>query len=315
MEGQSIAAVFPGQGSQRPGMGKDFYDDISASRQTYEEASDALGWDVAAMCFNDDERLNLTAYTQPCIVTTEIAMLRGLHERYGFSPTLFGGHSLGELTALVAAGVASLSRVLNIVQTRGRLMQSAVPVGIGGMAAVISPDINMMIIRQALSDLPIDIANINSAHHVVISGEAKSLPDAQKKLLETITDGQPLRFVTLNVSAPFHSRFMQPIEDRFEDTLKSEWEHLDCGKASRVTSNYTGGFHSGSAEDIVKKLVAQVSNTVLWNDNMKNLASKAAAIYEIGPGRPLKDFFKTIGVTCQSVTTLSAAERVFTQGE
>ncbi len=311
MEGQNVAVVFPGQGSQRHGMGKDFYEQIPLCREVYEEASDALGWDVAALCFGDDERLNLTEYTQPCIVTTEIAMLRGLCDRYGFSPSLFGGHSLGELTALIAAGVVSLSDALRVVQTRGRLMQSAMPVGLGGMAAVISSDINMQIIRRALSDLPIDVANVNSANQVVISGESRAMPDAERRLIEALTNGQPLRFVPLNVSAPFHSRFMRPIESPFEDTLVSVWDRVDSEKARKVTSNFTGDFHSGTAADIVHNLVAQVSNTVQWKDNMGHLAALAEAVYEIGPGRPLRDFFKTIGVTCQSVTTLSAAERLF----
>jgi [acyl-carrier-protein] S-malonyltransferase len=313
MEGQNIAVVFPGQGSQRPGMGKDFHDHVAASREAFEEASDALGWDVASLCFSEDEQLDLTEYTQPCIVTTEIAMIRGLRERYGFSPSLFGGHSLGELTALVAAGVVSLSRALKIVQTRGRLMQSAVPAGLGGMAAVISSDLNLQIIRKALFELPIDVANINSASQVVISGESRALPDAERRLLDMATEGQPLRFVPLNVSAPFHSRFMRPIEEPFEDTLRSVWKYVDSEKAARVTSNFTGGFHSGSPEEIVNNLVAQVSNTVLWSDNMRHIAAKSDAVYEIGPGRPLRDFFRTIGVTCRSITTLSSAERLFSK--
>jgi [acyl-carrier-protein] S-malonyltransferase/trans-AT polyketide synthase/acyltransferase/oxidoreductase domain-containing protein len=297
-------------------MGKDFHDDIAVSRQTYEEASDALGYDVAGLCFSEDPKLNLTEYTQPCIVTTEIAMLRGLRERYGFSPTLFGGHSLGEFTSLVAAGVAPLPKILKIVQTRGRLMQTAVPVGIGGMAAVIAANLNVDVMRQALNGLPIDVANVNSAHQVVISGEAASLPDAEKNLQDAIKPGadeKPLRFVTLNVSAPFHSRFMRAIEEPFRQTLKSEAEHLNCEKVENVTSNYTGGFHSASADGIINKLVAQLSNTVLWRDNMNLLASKANAVYEVGPGRPLKDFFKTIGVDCQSITMLSSAEKMFAQ--
>jgi [acyl-carrier-protein] S-malonyltransferase len=314
MEGQGIAVVFPGQGSQRPGMGKDFYEQISASRQAYEEASDALGWDVAALCFSEDEKLNLTEYTQPCVVTTEIAMLRGLRERYGFSPSLFGGHSLGELTALIGAGVISLAEALKIVQTRGRLMQGAVPVGVGGMAAVISSNLNMDIIRRALFPLPIDVANINSSHQIVISGESRAMPDAEKRLLEIVTDGQPLRFVPLNVSAPFHSRFMRPVEDPFEDILRSVWKHVDSTKATCVTSNFTGDFHSGSPGEIVRNLVAQVSHTVQWKENMSRLVARADAVYEIGPGRPLRDFFKTIGVTCQSITSLSAADRVFSRG-
>jgi len=311
MEGQIAAVVFPGQGSQRPGMGRDFYEHIPASRLAYEEASDALGWDVAGLCFSEDERLNLTEYTQPCIVTTEIAMLRGLRDRYGFSPSLFGGHSLGELTALIAAGVVSLSEAMKVVQSRGRLMQGAVPVGVGGMAAVISSDLNLEIIRRALFNLPIDVANINSSHQIVISGESRAMPDAERRLLEIVTDGQPLRFVPLNVSAPFHSRFMKPVEDPFEDILRSVLKHVRSENARSVTSNFTGGFHAGTPGEIVGNLVAQVSNTVQWKENMHRLAAGADAVYEIGPGRPLRDFFKTIGVVCRSITTLSAAERVF----
>lgn len=311
MEGQIAAIVFPGQGSQRPGMGRDFHEQIPVSRQAYEEASDALGWDVAGLCFSEDDRLNLTEYTQPCIVTTEIAMLRGLRDRYGFSPTFFGGHSLGELTALIAAGVVSLSEALKVVQSRGRLMQGAVPVGVGGMAAVICADLNMEIIRRALFNLPIDVANINSSHQIVVSGESRALPDAERRLLEIVTDDQPLRFVPLNVSAPFHSRFMRPVEDPFEEILCSVLKHVRSEKARFVTSNFTGDFHSGTAGEIVGNLVAQVSHTVQWKENMHRLAAGADAVYEIGPGRPLRDFFKTIGVACRSVTTLSAAERVF----
>ena len=163
---------FQVRGRSGPGMGKDFHDNVPVCREVYEEASQAAGWDIAAMCFGDDERLNLTEFTQPCILTTEIAMLRSLETLFGFSPILFGGHSLGEFTALVAAGALPLSEAVRIVQIRGRLMQEAVPVGRGAMAAVISDNVDIELVRLALKDLPIDIANINSANQIVISGEA-----------------------------------------------------------------------------------------------------------------------------------------------
>jgi [acyl-carrier-protein] S-malonyltransferase len=308
---KNIAVVFPGQGSQRPGMGKDFYEQIPVCRKTYEEAADALSWDVSAMCFGEDEKLNLTEYTQPCIVTTEIAMLRGLSKRYGFASEYFGGHSLGEFTALVAAGVMPLAETLKIVQTRGKLMQDAVPLGVGGMAAIISEDIDIDSLKKLMKDLPADVANINSANQVVVSGELSALPEIEKRLAQTLPSEKPFRFIHLNVSAPFHSRLMKSIENRFADTLEKFGKNLNPQNASKVTSNFTGSFHSDDISGIREKLVNQISNTVQWRGNMQSLAAKAAEIYEIGPARPLREFFKTIGVTCQSITGLAAAEKSF----
>jgi len=312
MEQQKIAVVFPGQGAQRPGMGKDFYDQLPICREAYEEASQAVGWDIAAMCFGEDPRLNLTEYTQPCILTTEIAMLRALRVLTGFSPAFFGGHSLGEFTALVAAGVFPLSTAVKIVQRRGHLMQEAVPVGIGAMAAVISDNLDVDSIRKTLEDLPIDLANINSAHQVVISGKAEAIPESELRLKTLLaSDEKPFRFVQLNVSAPFHSRFMSTIVEPFELTLRSLHEGWEAKRSTTVTSNYKGGFHSGNDDDLVHSLVSQLNHSVRWVDNMKALASQTDKIYEVGPSRPLRDFFRTINVTCSSVTTFSAAERIF----
>ncbi len=311
MEEDKIAVVFPGQGAQRPGMGKDFYDNVPDSRTVYEEASQAAGWDIATMCFGDDERLNLTEFTQPCILTTEIAMLRALQTLFGFLPVLFGGHSLGEFTALVAAGAIPLSEAVRIVQVRGRLMQEVVPVGIGAMAAVISDNIDIELVRLALKDLPIDVANINSANQVVISGEAVAMPEAEARLQEGLAKNGPFRFIQLNVSAPFHSRFMSTIVEPFGDTLRTVGKKIDQESSITVTSNFRGGFHSGLYEDLINNLVSQLNHSVLWVDNMKSLASRASTIYEVGPGRPLRDFFKTLNINCTSITTLSMAERTF----
>ena len=313
--GNTVAATFPGQGAQRPGMGKDYYDELAVSRQTYEEASDALGWDVATLCFTEDDRLNLTEYTQPCLLTTEIAALRGLHFRYGFTPKLFGGHSLGEFTALTAAGVLSLAAAVRIVHMRGQLMQQAVPVGVGGMAAIITMNIDLERVRQDLADLPLDVANANSAHQVVISGSLAALPDAENRLKKTFSHDPGFRFVPLNVSAPFHSRFMKPVEARFADTLLEQGENLSAAPAVSVTSNFTGQFHSASPEVIRFNLVSQLSHTVRWVDNMKCLAAQTDIIYEIGPSRPLRDFFKTVNISCASITSLATAERTLGEGK
>jgi [acyl-carrier-protein] S-malonyltransferase len=309
-ESKNIVVVFPGQGSQRTGMGKDFYEQIPVCRQTYEEASDALGLNVASICFDDDDRLNLTEYTQPCIVTTEIAMLRGLAKRFDFSARWFGGHSLGEFTALTAAGVMPFAETVKIVRARGRLMQEAVPVGIGSMAAIISENIDDNMLKMLLENFPVDIANINSANQIVISGEATALPEIEKKIAQVFPADKPYRFIQLNVSAPFHSRFMKKIEERFSDTLKEVGANLNPQNASSVTSNFTGSFHKNDVASIRGNLVSQLSNTVNWRENMRCLSANSKEVFEIGPGRPLRDFFKTIGVTCQSITGLTAAEKI-----
>lgn len=306
-----VAVVFPGQGSQRPGMGKDFFDNVEVSRRIYEQASDALGWDVAGMCFGQDDRLNLTEYTQPCILTTEIAMLSSLKDCYGFLPSYFGGHSLGEFTALVAAGVISLPEALQVVQIRGRLMQEAVPVGIGAMSAIISENLDVSDIRDAISDLAVDVANENSAHQIVISGEKNAVAEAESRLLQKATSAKSLRCVQLNVSAPFHSRFMQSIEEVFRKTILDIVRKWNTEKATIVTSNFNGGFHSNRPENIIDNLVFQLSHTVKWKENMDNLTIKADSIYEIGPSRPLRDFLKSIRKECSSITTFTAAERLF----
>jgi len=311
MDKENAAVVFPGQGSQRAGMGKDFYEHLAICRETYEEASQALDWDVAAMCFGDDDRLNLTQFTQPCILTTEIAMLRGLTALYGLAPSVYGGHSLGEFTALVAAGALPLAEAVDIVQNRGRLMQEATPVGVGGMAAVIAESLDADLLQETIKDLPLDIANINSSRQVVISGAADALPEAESRIVKAFSDGKGVRFVRLNVSAPFHSRFMRVIENEFFKVLGEKGKGADASKALHVTSNYTGTFHTGLPEDLIQSLISQLGHAVRWKDNMAAVAGSAGRIYEIGPGRPLRDFFKTMDVECQSVISLSSAQRLW----
>lgn len=314
MHGSSIAVVFPGQGSQRGGMGRDFYENIPSSRDTYREASDILGWDVAALCFGEDERLNLTEYAQPCILATEIAMLRGIRALYGFTAGYFGGHSLGEYTALVASDTFPFPEALEIVRHRGRLMQEATPVGTGGMAAVIADNLDAEMLQRQLDDLSIDVANDNSASQVVISGPLSAMTEAEERIRACVGDGQSFRFVPLNVSAPFHSRFMNTVGKPFQKILSGIQEKLHPAGAERVTSNVTGLFHSKDPGKIVARLVSQLSSTVRWKKNMEALGTRADAIIEIGPGRPLKAFFKTMNLECHSVTTFSAARRLFDRG-
>lgn len=311
MNESAIAVAFPGQGSQHSGMGKDFYDNVPASRDTYHEAADVVGWNVASMCFGDDVRLNLTEYAQPCILATEIAMFRGLKALYDFDAQYYGGHSLGEYTALVASGAMPFPEALIIVQNRGRIMQEATPLGMGGMEAVISNDLDADSLRKSLDNLPVDVANDNSSDQVVISGRLSAMPEAEARIKGCLGDDRLVRFVPLDVSAPFHSRFMEVIEEPFKRVLSDVETKLEPAKAGEVTSNVTGFFHSKKSKKIIDRLVSQVSNTVLWRKNMATLAASADSLFEIGPGRPLRGFFKTMSLACRSITTLRVAERVF----
>lgn len=304
------AVVFPGQGAQRPGMGKDFSEALHVARITYEEASDTLGWDVAAMCFGDDERMNLTEYTQPCILTTEIAMLRGIQAMFDFQPTLFAGHSLGEFTSLVAAGALPFTDAVRIVHERGRLMQRATPVGFGAMTAVIADRVTEDELVTLIADLPIDIANINSIRQIVLSGQADYMSQAEERIRAALAD-RGLRLVRLNVSAPFHSRFMRSIAAEFSRVLEEYGTGLNASQARAVTSNFTGTFHTGEGRDLMSALTSQLGHPVRWRENMMAISRVTPRIYEIGPGRPLREFFKAEGWECRSITSIASVDKVF----
>src|SRR5258705_1601085 len=185
----ATTVVFPGQGSQRSGMGQDFDERFDASRRVYDEASEAAAPGRRRLCFAADDRLVLTEYAQPAILATEIAMLRGLGEAFGLSAERFGGHSLGEYTALVAAGVIPLGDAVRIVRERGRLMQEAVPVGRGRMVAVIGQSLDGSVIERALEGLTVTLPNDNSPDQVVPSGLGDDVRAAERRLAEGAAGG------------------------------------------------------------------------------------------------------------------------------
>jgi malonyl CoA-acyl carrier protein transacylase len=176
------ALAFPGQGSQRVGMAKDFHDAFPLARDAFAEASDACGVDLAAIAFEDEEKLNRTEFTQPCILTAEIAMQRVVAAERGLEARWFAGHSLGEYTALVAAGVLRLGEAARLVRRRGALMQQAVPPGEGAMLAVIAKGLELDAIRDALAGLDVDAANHNSSSQIVVSGSAGGVEQARERL-------------------------------------------------------------------------------------------------------------------------------------
>lgn len=291
-------------------MGRDFFDRFASSRRTYEEAADAAGFDVAALCFEEDERLSLTEYSQPAILTTQIAMVCALAEGWGVAAQRFGGHSLGEYSALVAAGVVPLGDAVRIVRERGRLMQAAVPVGEGTMAAALGTGLDRGSIASTLAGLGVDVANDNSDGQVVLSGPAAAVKQAGELLLANPATGVQ-RLVDLEVSAPFHSRMMAPIEESFSEVLREASARWDVARASAVTSNLTGEFHDTDAGLLCERLVGQLSATVRWRDNMRAIADTGAAVYEVGPSRPLRGFFRSVGIDVVSVVDVRSAEKAF----
>ncbi|MBE7482237.1 MAG: ACP S-malonyltransferase [Polyangiaceae bacterium] len=300
-----VAVVFPGQGSQRTGMARDFHAEHAVARAVFAEASEALSLDLAALCFEEDPRLDLTEYTQPAIVTAEIAMLRACREAFGFTPTRFGGHSLGEYTALCAAGVIPLADAVRLVRKRGALMQQAVPVGEGAMSAVVATGVADAGLKELIADLGVDVANLNSLDQVVISGPAPGVEAAETRIAEKLPEAEVIR---LNVSAPFHSRLMRGIEAEFRRELEAAAPRFDASRATAVTSNLRGGFHTGQLGDLLDALTGQISGTVDWVANMRAL-SGSERIVELGPNRPLKRFFSTLGVSIASVMNLKGAQK------
>ncbi|MHB8770740.1 MAG: ACP S-malonyltransferase, partial [Syntrophales bacterium] len=180
----------------------------------------------------------------------------------------------------------------------------------GGMPAVIADDLDPAAIAPLIETLAVDIANVNSGRQVVLSGEAGAIAEAEE-LLRAGLAAPSLRFVRLNVSAPFHSRFLEPISGPFREVLNEWGGSLDPERAGAVVSNYRGGFHQGSREEIFGSLTLQLSHTVQWKANMVALSGRAGSLWEIGPGRPLRDFFRTIDVACTSVTSVASAEKAF----
>lgn len=269
------------------GMARDFVQAHPESQAVFEAASDALSLDMSALCFEDDPRLHLTEYTQPAILTAEIAMLRGLQAEYGLSAERWGGHSLGEYTALVAAGAIDLTCAVRVVRERGRQMQQAVPAGQGAMAAIIQRDLDLDLVAGCLDG--VDIANHNAVNQVVISGPAAEVEAAVSRYQATPA-GAGAKVRMLQVSAPFHSRMMAPIEAPFQAVLAEQTWQAEASRA--VVSNVTGAMHDGTLNGLLLALTAQISGTVRWVDCMQTLIQGADRIIEVGPGRPLRGFFR-----------------------
>jgi len=286
----SIAYIFPGQGSQSPGMGKELADKFPVTRQIFEEADDALGFALSTLCFNGPaEELQLTENTQPAILATSVAVLRAI-ESEGFpKPDFVAGHSLGEYSALVAAGSLSLADAVKTVRGRGRYMQEAVPVGTGAMAAILGSDVETVnaACGEAAQGQVCSAANINSPAQIVIAGDAAAIDRA----IEILKARGAKRAVKLNVSAPFHCALMKPAQDRLSADLKqSQFNDLQTPLVTNVDAKpiKTGA----EARD---SLVRQVSQPVRWLQSVEFLSSHGVQTFiEIGPGKVLSGLVRQI---------------------
>jgi [acyl-carrier-protein] S-malonyltransferase len=286
----TIAYIFPGQGSQHPGMGKDLAENFPAARQIFEEADTALGFALSELCFNGPaEQLQLTENTQPAILTVSVAALRSM-ESEGFPrPDFVAGHSLGEYSALVAAGALSLTDAVRTVRARGRYMQEAVPLGIGAMAAILGADLEMVenACAEAAQGEVCSPANINSPNQIVIAGAA----DAIDRAITLLKERGAKRAMKLNVSAPFHCALMQPAQERLAADL-NEIKFNDLAPPLVANVDARPNDSGDAARDA---LVRQVSQPVRWLESVEFLIAEGVqALVEIGPGKVLSGLARQI---------------------
>jgi [acyl-carrier-protein] S-malonyltransferase len=286
---KSIAFIFPGQGSQYVGMGKELYENFGVAKQIFEEADDALRQSISGLCFKGpEEALKLTENTQPAVLTTSIAALKVLQAEKGLIPQFTAGHSLGEYSALVASEALTFSEAVKIVRYRGKFMQEAVPVGEGAMAAVLGMEREQVekICEEVSSGEILATANFNCPGQIVIAGHTKAV----ERAIERIKEGGK-KAVLLPVSAPFHSPLMKPAGERLEKALEEiSVSHLKIPVVTNVEAEVN------TSKDRVKGLlVAQVSSPVRWEESMRKMIEKGIEqVLEIGPGKVLSGLMKRI---------------------
>jgi [acyl-carrier-protein] S-malonyltransferase len=305
-----IAFIFPGQGSQTMGMGKELFDKWPIARQTFEEADDALGYKLSQVCFEGpEEQLRLTEITQPAILTISIAALRVL-EGCVPKPSFVAGHSLGEYSAHVASGTMSFADAVRTVRNRGKYMQEAVPVGVGAMAAILGMELEKVaaVCQDAAQGEVCAPANINSPEQIVISGNTAAVERGTKLADERGAK----RAKILPVSAPFHCALMKPAQDRLEADLNN----LKMRKpVYPVVCNVEASL-VGDELRARETLVAQVTAAVKWEQSMRLLIESGAEIFvEIGPGKVLCGLMRQIdrSKTCLNVADDASLARALEQ--
>lgn len=280
-----IAFIFPGQGAQEPGMGKDFYENSVSAREVFDQAESLLGLDMKKLCFEENDELNITEYTQIALLTACMAMERVVREQ-GVAPQVTAGLSLGEYCAIVSAGGMELSDAMRLVRKRGILMQEAVPAGQGSMAAVLGMD-GPSIEKVLEGREGVWIANYNCPGQIVITGYKTPVEEASKALQEAGAK----RVLPLNVSGPFHSPLMQPAGEGLKEIFAGmKMSPLKVPYVTNVTAEYVDDI--AQTEEL---LIRQVSSSVRWQQSVeKMIAAGVDTFVEIGPGRTLNGFLRKI---------------------
>ncbi len=291
-----IAFLFPGQGSQAPGMGKALAAEYPSAARIFEEADRVLGFAISKLCFEGpQEQLNLTENTQPALVTVSMAHYAVLREK-GIQPDYVAGHSLGEYSALVAAGSLDFAAALQLVRKRGRYMQEAVPVGVGAMAALLKVPEGKLdsILADAAQGEVVSAANLNSPNQVVIAGHA----GAVQRAIDLAKAAGVRRAVLLTVSAPFHCALMKPAQER----LRADLDAAEFRDLSVPLINNFAACEIRTGAEARRGLYEQVPNPVRWADSMRYLSAQGVTVcYETGSGKVLAGLMKNIDPSIETV--------------
>jgi [acyl-carrier-protein] S-malonyltransferase len=288
----SIAYIFPGQGSQFAGMGRELFEQSAAARDVFAEADEVLRFSLSQLCFQGpDEALALTENTQPAILTVSVAALRAMEAEDFPPPQFVAGHSLGEYSALVAAGSLSFKDAVRTVRARGRYMQEAVPIGVGAMAAILGSEEKVVAeaCREAaaLEGGVCSPANINSPKQIVIAGSTKAV----ERAMELLKERGAKRAIKLAVSAPFHCALMQPAQDR----LSADLEQIKFVGLRMPLITNVDAVMIQNGNEAQKSLVRQVSSPVRWLESVKFMAEAGIKLFvEVGPGKVLSGLVRQI---------------------
>lgn len=280
-----IAFVYPGQGAQKVGMGKDFYENSERSKEIFDLAASVLDFDIKQVCFEENDFINNTKYTQAALVTTCLAMTKEVLA-LGIKPDVTAGLSLGEYAAIATAGGMSDEEAIKTVRMRGILMDEAVPDGKGAMAAVLG--MTGEAVYEVVKDLAdVSIANYNCPGQIVITGEKSAVENAGKVLSENGAK----RVIPLNVSGPFHSAFLKGAGETLGETLETiNWKELEIGYVTNVDASLVTDIRQTK-----ELLMKQVSSSVLWEQSVRNMIEMGVDTFiEIGPGKTLAGFIKKI---------------------